>query len=243
MIVQVRILTETLLKGMLELGIKLTEEQTGQFVRYYGLLVETNKHLNLTTITGEREVAAKHFIDSVTCFQAGCFQDFGDLLDVGTGAGFPGIPIKICRPEIKITLVETLKKRVKFLNEVIEALNLKSIRAIHIRAEDLARTMGFKEKYERVVARAVAGMPVLAEYCLPPLKVGGFFLAMKGPGVEKELLAAEKAIAIMGGKIDQILKIRLPVVGDKRTLVVIRKLEPTPEKYPRRAGIPLKKPL
>ncbi len=237
------ILVETLVKGAYELGIKLTGEQIGQFKKYYRLMIETNKYINLTAITGEKEVAIKHFIDSLTCFKTECFQSFDSLLDVGTGAGFPGLPIKICRPEINVTLIDAVRKRVEFLNEVIGELELAAIGATHSRAEDFARVKGQRDRYDRVVARAVAGAPILAEYCLPLLKVGGHFIAMKGPEIEEEIEATGKALEVLGGKVDQIINIKLPFIGDERNLIVIKKIKPTPEKYPRRSGVPQKKPL
>lgn len=237
------LLVDTLVNGAAELDLEINEEQSKQFEKFYRLLVERNKVLNLTSIVEEKEVAIKHFIDSLSCLKATPFDDGMSLLDIGTGAGFPGIPIKICRPGLTVTLVESLDKRVNFLNEVISGLSLNQVEAIHARAEDIGRNKDYRESYDRVVARAVAGLGVLTEYCLPAVKVGGFFLAMKGPKLEEELAAAKKAIEIIGGEVESSINLRLPFTEDERNMVLIRKVKATPEKYPRRAGIPQKKPL
>lgn len=237
------VLVDTLVQGASQLDLKITEEQLNQFEKFYRLLVETNKNLNLTSIVEEKDVAVKHFLDSLSCLKAATFDDGMSLLDIGTGAGFPGIPLKICRPGLEVTLAESLDKRVCFLKEVIFKLGLKKIKAIHARAEDIGRSKDYRENYDRVVARAVAGLGVLAEYCLPAVKVNGFFLAMKGPKLEEEMIAAKKAIKILGGEVEETINLRLPITGDERNLVLIRKVKTTPEKYPRRAGIPQKKPL
>lgn len=237
------ILVDALVRGASELGMEITPEQLGRFEKYYRLLIATNKCLNLTSIIEEEDVAIKHFIDSITCLKAASFDDGMRLLDIGTGAGFPGIPLKVCRTGLFVTLVESLEKRVNFLKEVISKLRLKDIKAVHARAEEIGRDVIYREQYDRVVARAVAGLGVLAEYCLPVVKVNGTFLAMKGPRLEEELAGAKKAIEILGGKVEQVTNLRLPLTGDERNLVLVRKVKPTPEKYPRRAGMPLKKPL
>ena len=237
------ILVETLAKGAGEIGVELTGGQLKQFEKYYYLLVKTNKKLNLTSIVEEREVALKHFVDSLTCLKAVSFEEGMSLLDVGTGAGFPGLPLKICRPESRVTLVESLEKKVSFLKEVILELGLEKIVVLRARAEELGRDKSHREKYDRVVARAVAELTVLAEYCLPVVKVGGYFLAMKGPKVDEEMAAARNAVEILGGEVEKNINFKLPVLGDERNLVLVKKVRTTPEKYPRRPGAPLKKPL
>lgn len=237
------LLVDTLVNGAAEMDLKFTEEQLEKFESFYRLLVEKNKGVNLTAIVEEKEVAVKHFIDSLSCLKATPFGDGMSLLDIGTGAGFPGIPLKIYCQGLTVTLLESLDKRVNFLKEVISELGLSQIEAIHARAEDIGRNNDYREKYDRVVARAVAGLGVLTEYCLPSVKVGGFFLAMKGPKLEEEIAAAKKAIEILGGEVEKTISLRLPFTGDERNLVLIRKVKNTPEKYPRRAGIPQKKPL
>ena len=237
------LLINTLVKGAMELGISITDGQAKQFDKYSCLLVEKNKNLNLTTVTEETEVAVKHFIDSLTCLKAVNFDGNKSLMDVGTGAGFPGIPLKIYREDLKVTLIESQEKKVIFLREVIAKLGLNKIEAIHTRAEDIGKNKNYREKYDLVVARAVATIGVLAEYCLPEVKLGGCFLAMKGPKIEEEIKEAMKAIEILGGEVEDTIKIRLPFIGDERRLIVIKKVKPTPAKYPRRAGMPQKRPL
>jgi 16S rRNA (guanine527-N7)-methyltransferase len=236
-------LKDVLNAGAGELGLEFTVEQLEQFEKYYQLLIEANKNINLTAITGTREVAVKHFLDSLTCLSMAGFDEGLQVVDIGTGAGFPGLPLKIYRPGIILTLVESLEKRVNFLKEVVEALGLKETRIIHARAEDFGREDKHRQRYDLAVARAVAGLPVLAEYCLPAVKTGGLFIAMKGPRVEEEIKAAEKALSVLGGTLQEMVNMRLPLTGDERNLVKIKKVSPTPAKYPRRAGMPQKKPL
>ncbi|MCL6558280.1 MAG: 16S rRNA (guanine(527)-N(7))-methyltransferase RsmG [Firmicutes bacterium] len=237
------LLKETLVQGSYQLEIPITEDHLEKFDVYYRLLVETNKNVNLTSIVEEKEVAVKHFLDSLTCLRALEFDKKLKLMDIGTGAGFPGIPLKIVRPELEVTLVDSLDKRVSFLKQVISQLSLEKIEAVHARAEEIGRKNAYREKYDRVTARAVAGLGVLAEYCLPVVRIGGYFLAMKGPKLEEEITGAKKAIEILGGKIENSINLRLPFLGEERNLIIIRKCRTTPEKYPRRAGIPQKKPL
>lgn len=237
------ILTDTLSAGAAEMGIELSEKELQQFEKYYLMMVQTNKKINLTAIVEEKDVAVKHFIDALTCLKAAPFDHAMRVLDVGSGAGLPGIPIKICRPDLKVTLIDSLDKRVNFLKEVITGLGLNQIEAFHTRIEDLGRNKDYREKYDRVLARAVANLGVLAEYCLPPLKEDGLFIAMKGPRPEEEIKRAEKAIAVLGGAVEKTAALRLPLTGEERSLVVIRKVRSSPAEYPRRAGIPTKKPL
>jgi len=236
-------LLATMKDGLKEICIEVTEEQLECFYFFYKMILEENKRINLTSIIEEEEFAVKHFIDSITCLKAVSFNDGMTLLDVGTGAGFPGIPIKICRPGLEVILVESQAKKVKFLLKVIREMNLKNITAVHTRAEDIGKNPFYREYCDRVTARAVAGLEILAEYCLPLVKIGGFFLAMKGPKLDEEIIAAKKAVDVLGGEIEKIINLKLPVTGDERNLVVIKKIKQTPEKYPRRRGVPLKKPI
>jgi len=240
---EMNVLVETLARGVGELNLEITGGQLKKFEKYYCMLVETNKRLNLTSVVDEREVALKHFVDSLTCLKAVSFEDGISLLDIGTGAGFPGLPLKICRPEIWVTLVESLEKRVSFLRKVILELGLEKVTVLHVRAEELGHDKNHREKYDRVVARAVAELAVLAEYCMPAVKVGGYFLAMKGPKVDEEIEGARRAMEILGGEIKKNINFKLPLMGDERNMVLIKKIRCTPEKYPRRMGVPLKKPL
>jgi 16S rRNA (guanine527-N7)-methyltransferase len=237
------VLIETLSGGAAELGIKLTEKQLAQFEKFYRLLVETNKNLNLTAIVDEKDAAIKHFIDSLTCMHIMPLKKGTRLLDVGAGAGFPGIPLLICCPGLNITMIEAAAKKVNFLKQVIKELRLENIEAVHARAEDFGRNKNHREKYDVVVSRAVAALAVLAEYCLPLLRVGGIFVAMKGPKLQEEINAAENALIVLGGEIRKTAAIILPYTGDERNLVLIGKIKATPEIYPRRAGVPAKNPL
>lgn len=236
------------LRGYLEqgaehIGLNLTDKQIDSFNIYYNLLIESNKNINLTSIVTEKEVALKHFIDSLTCLKAMDFKKETALIDVGTGAGFPGLPIKIFRPDLKIVLLDSLEKRVNFLKSVIKELRLTGIEALHGRAEDAAREKNLRERFDFSLSRAVASIPVLAEYCLPFVTLNGFFISQKGPGVDDELKSSANALKILGGSMTNILKLNLPVINDERRIVVIQKTGSTPQQYPRRAGIPAKKPL
>jgi len=230
-------------KGFYEIGIDLSEEQIKIFQIYYKLLVETNKRFNLTSILEEEEIAVKHFIDSVLCIKVVPFYESKSLIDVGTGAGFPGVPIKICLPGMEVTLVESQEKKVEFLIKLIAETGLTNIEVVHARAEDIGRNQIHREKYDIATARAVAKLRVLAEYCLPLVRVGGFFLAMKGPKINEEMDEANKAISILGGQTIDIKKFRLPITGDKRNIILIKKEDSTPERYPRRPGMPEKRPI
>lgn len=237
------ILRETLSGGAAELGIKLGQDQLDLFEAFYQMVIITNKNFNLTAIIDEKEFAVKHLIDSLTCLQAVSLKKGAGVLDVGTGAGFPGIPLVICRPDLVLTMVEATEKKVKFLKKVILGLDLQDVKAVHARAEDFGRKINFSEKYDVVVSRALAPLAVLAEYCLPPLRTGGIFIAMKGPYVKEEIKTAQNALTILGGVVQKTVDIKLPCLGDERKLVVISKVKATPDAYPRRAGIPAKKPL
>lgn len=224
-------------------GIKLNADQIDRFIRYYEILVEWNSFMNLTAITEFDEVCSKHFIDSISLFKViDCTKDYS-LIDVGTGAGFPGIPLKIAFPGLNIVLLDSLGKRVKFLNEVIEKLQLKNIEAIHGRAEDYARPELFREKFDICVSRAVANLSTLSEYCLPYVKVNGYFISYKSEKISEESLTAKNAIEILGGKVYRQEEFILPGSDIYRNLFMIQKIKPTPKKYPRKAGLPSKEPL
>ena len=224
-------------------GIKLSDHQLEQFETYYEMLVEKNKVMNLTAITEKNEVIDKHFADSLALIKSGVSLTGQKILDIGTGAGFPGIPLKIAFPELEIVLLDSLNKRIKFLNEVMEALGLEKITAIHGRAEDFAKQKEYREQFDYVVSRAVANLTVLSEYCLPYVKTGGTFISYKSGTVQEEAEEAEKAINILGGQVKDITYFKLPDSEIDRSLVIINKKKSTPGKYPRKAGTPLKEPL
>lgn len=231
-------------EGSGRMKISLSDVQMEQFYRYYEMLVETNKVMNLTAITEMKDVIAKHFLDSLALINMEKnLNREAALIDVGTGAGFPGIPLKIAFPKLKVTLLDSLNKRVKFLNQVIGDLGLKDISAIHGRAEDFGSDLNYREKYDYCVSRAVANLSTLSEYCLPFVKVGGVFFAYKSGEVEEEAKAAGKAVQMLGGKIESIEKFSLVEAEAERSFVVIKKNTSTAKKYPRKAGMPSKEPL
>ena len=233
---------EALVSKGKEAGLEFTEKQLEQFSLYFDLLIETNKVMNLTAITEPEEVAVKHIIDSLLAYDEKIFP--GKLLaDVGTGAGFPGIPLKIYCPELKVVLLDSLAKRLKFLEAVIEKLGLKDISCVHLRAEDAGQNKNHREKYDLVTARAVARLSVLSEYCLPLVKVGGYFIAMKGSKFKEEIFEGNTAVGILGGEIISAEEVKLPGLDDGRAIIRIRKIKKTPVKYPRKAGLPEKQPL
>ncbi len=239
--------TEKFEKIIGSFGIELSREQYAQFIRYYELLVKWNEVMNLTAITEYDEVVVKHFADSLSLVKAIPMAS-GDgkgcrLIDIGTGAGFPGIPLKIAFPELKITLLDSLNKRVGFLNTVIEELGLKGIEALHGRAEDYAKKGQLRESYDLCVSRAVANLSTLSEYCLPYVKVGGKFIAYKSEKTEEEVGGARNALDKLGGRLSECVEFNLPDTDMYRTLVVIDKEKETPGKYPRKAGTPSKEPL
>lgn len=233
-------------QGLEQLNIPLSQAQKEQFIKYYEYLVEKNKVMNLTAITEYEEVIVKHFLDSLSLVKV---QDFSGkiegktMIDVGTGAGFPGIPLKIAFPELRIVLLDSLNKRVGFLNEVIEMLKLQGIKAVHGRAEDFARQKDYRESFDFCVSRAVANLSTLSEYCLPFVKEGGCFVSYKSGKIEEELSQAGDAVKILGGKVQDVIKFSLMDQDMDRSFVVIGKKKPTPKKYPRKAGLPSKEPL
>ncbi len=233
----------TLISGSKMLGIELTKDQIGQFILYKKLLQEWNQKINITSITDDVEIDIKHFIDSLTLFKTNLFEGKIKIIDIGTGGGFPGIPLKIVKEDLGLVLLDSLNKRITFLNEVIEKLNLKDIIAIHGRAEELGRDEKHREKYDIAVSRAVASLNTLSEYSLPFVKVGGYFVSMKGSDVEEELKDAKKGIDILGGKIIDKKEFALPHSDIRHSLIIIKKVRETPTKYPRGGGKPKKKPL
>lgn len=246
---------DSFLKSLSEFNISVTEKQLEQFESYYELLIEWNEVMNLTAITEFDEVLVKHFLDSVSLCKAVDLENKSDrLIDVGTGAGFPGIPLKIVFPNLEIVLLDSLGKRVKFLNEVINKLALANITAVHARAEDFAKKEEYRECFDLCVSRAVANLSTLSEYCLPFVKKNGVFVSYKSENITKtsvklkegevnEMEAAKKAISVLGGKVKEQIEFYLPQTDIYRNLVVIDKIKVTPKKYPRKAGLPSKEPL
>lgn len=234
---------ELFIQELNSLGISVTDRQREQFYRYYELLNEWNNVMNLTGITDYAEVNLKHFADSLTLVRIIDPNKISTLIDVGTGAGFPGIPIKIIYPHIRLVLLDSLKKRINFLNEVINNLCIENVETIHGRAEDCGKSSEYREKFDVCVSRAVANLAVLSEYCMPFVKKGGVFISYKSSSSEEEIKNSEKAIQILGGKIAVVDKFFLPDSEIGRSLIKIEKLKNTPEKYPRKAGIPAKEPL
>ena len=229
--------------GLQQLHIALSEKQMEQFLQYYELLVEKNKVINLTAITEFDEVVEKHFLDSVSLTKQMDLHQPLKVLDLGTGAGFPGIPLKIVFPELEITLMDSLNKRVLFLQDVISSLQLENIEAVHGRAEEAARNKKYRESFDLCVSRAVANISTLSEYCLPFVKIGGSFISYKSSTIEDELEDGKKGIAILGGKVKDVYKFTLPDSELQRSFVIIEKEKKTPKAYPRKAGTPSKEPL
>lgn len=231
---------EKYLKYLKSIGIELKEVQIEQFDKFYEMLVEKNKVMNLTGITEYEEVLEKHFLDSIAIYQE--YKIGGKVIDVGTGAGFPGIPLKIAFPDMEVVLLDSLNKRIKFLDEVIEELGLEKIETIHGRAEDFAVKKEYREQFDYCVSRAVANLASLSEYCLPFVKVGGDFIPYKSGEIEQEINESKNAVKILGGNIVEIKKFELPTSGS-RSFVKVEKVKNTNKKYPRKAGLPTKEPL
>lgn len=231
------------LSDLEKLNITLSDKQIEQFMKYYELLVEWNSFMNLTAITEFDEVCKKHFVDSVSLIKAMDLSKELSVIDIGTGAGFPGIPLKIVFPNLKITLLDSLNKRIKFLDTVIEELALANINTLHGRAEDFAKPGKLRETYDLCVSRAVANLSTLSEYCLPYVKVGGFFISYKSEKIDEESEAAKKAISVLGGKVKDQVAFTLPDSDIYRNLYMIEKVKETNKKYPRKAGLPSKEPL
>ena len=228
-------------KYLESINIVLSGTQKEQFYNYMNLLIEWNKKINLTAIIEPEEIILKHFIDSLTVNKF--IENESNIIDIGTGAGFPGIPLKIIKPEIEIELIDSLNKRINFLNEVISNLSLKNIKAIHARVEEFAKNKKNRERYDIVTSRAVANLNVLVEYMLPLVKLRGKCICMKGPNIQEEIEKSKNAIKILGGEIESIEEFTLPQSDIKRTIIIIRKIKDTPIKYPRKPGIPSKDPI
>lgn len=233
--------TDTFKRELEKLGISISEEQLEQFIRYYEMLIEKNKVMNLTAITDFDEVIEKHFIDSLNLFRFADLKADKTIIDMGTGAGFPGIPLKIAFPNLKITLADSLNKRILFLNDVISELGLTDIYTVHGRAEDLAKDKTYRENYDICVSRAVANLSTLSEYCLPFVKIGGQFISYKSGDCDEEITNAKSAIFLLGGRLNQIQKFEMN--ENSRSFVIIDKVNGTSKQYPRKAGLPSKKPL
>lgn len=226
-----------------ELGIKQDQNQLERFHKFYQLLIEWNKVMNLTGITEYEDVVEKHFVDSLSIIKAVDLSRIHTVIDVGTGAGFPGIPLKIAFPHLRVVLLDSLNKRIKFLDEVISQLGLTEIRTIHGRAEEYARKEEYREQFDLCVSRAVANLSTLSEYCLPYIQVGGMFIPYKSGEIDDEVEESKKAVRILGGNIKEVMKFELPGTDIHRSFVLIHKEQHTQKKYPRKAGIPAKEPL
>lgn len=222
-------------------GILLHEEQYTKFIKYKELLQEWNEKINLTAITEDDEIIKKHFIDCIKAFKFKYLKDAKRIIDIGTGGGFPGIPIKIINDNVEIVLLDSLNKRINFLNEVISELNLQNITAIHGRAEDFSKDKAYRGKFDISVSRAVANLRVLSEYCIPYVKVNGYFVSLKGPSVEEEINDSKTIIGQLGGKIEDIIQVEIEDSDLKHNLVIIKKIKETPMQFPRKASVINKK--
>lgn len=235
--------TTQFVKDLGELGITLPDSRIEQFLTYYEMLTEWNQVMNLTAITEYEDVMKKHFVDSVSLIKAYDVTKPASVIDIGTGAGFPGLALKIAYPNMEITLLDSLNKRIQFLDAVIERLQLNGISTIHGRAEDFARPDKLREKFDLCVSRAVANLSTLSEYCLPFVKENGYFISYKSEKISEELESAGRAIPLLGGRVERQVEFQLPDSDIYRNLFVIKKVGITPKKYPRKAGLPAKEPL
>ncbi|MDF7669123.1 16S rRNA (guanine(527)-N(7))-methyltransferase RsmG [Lactobacillus sp. ESL0703] len=226
-------------------NFKLSEKQIKQFKLYFTNLVAANEHVNLTRITAQEDVYLKHFFDSITPLFvfSSVFKPNATLCDVGAGAGFPSIPLKILMPELQVTIVDSLGKRLTFLQDLVTKLDLEGVTLVHGRAEDVGQNKLYREQFDLVTARAVANMAVLSEYCLPLVKTNGYFVALKGPKAESELKDSQKAVKVLGGKVIESQELTLPESDEERTLILVQKVQATLKKYPRQAGTPHRKPI
>lgn len=234
---------DLLRRASLEVGLQLTAEQEQRFSELLRLLGEANAQFNLTALKTEADIVLKHFVDSLTCLRGGSLNGTLKLLDLGTGAGFPSLPLAIMRPELQITPLDSTRKKIDFVKKTAQHLGLPNVTPLVARAETLGQQPEYREQFDRVVVRAVAALPVLAELALPLLKPGGLLLAQKGPISEAELSAGRRAAGEVGGQVQEIDAFTLPILGDERTLMIVEKMKPTPAKYPRREGIPHQQPL
>lgn len=225
------------------LGIHLDDVQKSQFIKFYEYLIEKNKVMNLTGITDFQEVLTKHFLDSLACTKALDMEKIHTAIDIGTGAGFPGIPLKIAFPDVEFVLLDSLNKRVNFLNNIIDKCRLEKITAVHARAEEAAKNKMYRGYFDLCVSRAVANLSSLSEYCLPYVKLNGRFISYKSGNIDIEIKEAENAVKILGGRNENIIKFTLPKSDIERSFVIIEKVKETPAKYPRKAGLPTKDPL
>lgn len=230
-------------EASLEVGFDLTENQYNQFMEYMKLLQEWNEKINLTAITEDEEVIKKHFIDCIKAFKSDAVKNAKTVIDVGTGAGFPGLPIAIMNPNINVTLLDSLNKRINFLNTVVAKLELKNVVTIHSRAEDGARKPELRENFDVATSRAVANMAVLSEFCLPYVKLNGYFVALKGPSIDEEIREGKKAIGTLGGELESIIEVNIEESDLKHNIVEIKKIRKCPKTYPRKAGSINKKPI
>jgi len=237
------IFREVLIQAASEYGLLLAEKQIIAFTRYFETLVEWNEKVNLTAITAPQDVAIKHMIDSLSCYDEAIFKQGASIIDVGTGAGFPGLPLKIFRPDLKLTLFDSLNKRILFLQAVAEILGITDINFIHSRAEDGGKSKQLRERYDIAVSRAVAKLNVLCEWCLPFVAVGGFFIALKGSQYSLEVDESQRALQLLGGEITKVQNIKLPGLDDGRAVIYIKKIKSTPLVFPRRPGMTEKNPL
>ena len=234
---------ELLKSSAASIGVELNDTQVQQFIKYHEILVEWNSFMNLTGITEYEEVVQKHFVDSLALCKSLDVSKVSTLIDIGTGAGFPGIPLKIAYPHLKVTLLDSLQKRIKFLNEVVSQLGLQDVETIHGRAEDFAKPSMKRESYDVCVSRAVSNLASLSEYCLPYVNLGGYFIPYKSGKVDEELEEAKKAVFLLGGKIEEEVKFSLPDSDISRSLIKIKKVSATPKKYPRKSGLATKEPI
>ncbi len=234
---------ELLKKGITEFNIDVDEKMIDDFSMYREILVEWNQKMNLTGIEDEKEVFIKHFLDSVSIFKNGYIKDNMKVIDVGTGAGFPGLPMKIAKRSLDVTLLDSLNKRINFLQEVCKKIYIDDVEFIHGRAEDFGQDENYREQYDIATARAVAGLPVLMEFCVPFVKVGGYFICLKGPNADLELEESKKAMETLGVKFIEKIDIKLPEIELNHNILVFEKIQNTPSKYPRKAGKPSKSPI